>query len=122
MAPAIWNAFETEFRGLWGTSRAGDAWPAGWFGDDAAGDAAALDRVLGTIRQDAVRYAGIEMIRRIIGVGQVPDLQSIEDPARRAVCEARALTFAREMVVSGTGCADVAEMVAAAANLYGPVG
>ncbi len=122
MVPAIWKAFETGFRGLWGTSRTGDAWPAGWFGDDAAGDAAALDRVLGTIRQDAVRYAGIEMIRRILGVGQVPDLQSIEDPARRAVCETRALNFAREMVVGGTGCADVADMVAAAAHLHGPVG
>ena len=71
----------------------------GWFGDDHAAAQAALDDLLRGVLTDALGFTGTEMIRRIIGLGAVPDLLRIEDPAQRARCEQRALRFARELVV-----------------------
>ena len=42
------------------------------------------------------------MIRRIIGIAHVEDLESIQDADRRADCERLALKIARELVVNGS--------------------
>jgi 5-methylthioribose kinase len=40
------------------------------------------------------------MIRRIIGIAHVEDLESINDTVLRARCETNALTFARDILVN----------------------
>ena len=51
------------------------------------------------------------MIRRILGLAHVEDLESIADPARRAVCERNALRLARTLVVEGAKFSDISDVV-----------
>ena len=45
-----------------------------------------------------IGFAACKMIRRIVGFAHVIDLESIDDPRRRAACEAGALAMARKML------------------------
>jgi 5-methylthioribose kinase len=54
------------------------------------------------------------MIRRILGLAHVEDLESIADPERRASCEAKALRLARELVVGAGGFSGLADVTGAA--------
>jgi hypothetical protein len=57
-----------------------------------------------TLWGDALGYAGAKMIRRIVGISHVADIEGIESVEVRALIEKRALLMAREMVlVSGAG-------------------
>ena len=48
---------------------------------------------------DTVGFAAAKIIRRILGLAHNIDFELIEDPKRRAVCEARSLRLARAMMV-----------------------
>ena len=48
---------------------------------------------------DTVGFAAAKIIRRILGLAHNIDFELIEDPKRRAVCEARSLRLARSMLV-----------------------
>jgi 5-methylthioribose kinase len=54
------------------------------------------------------------MIRRILGLAHVEDLESIADPERRALCERRALRLARRLVVEGAKFSGVSDVIEAA--------
>lgn len=45
-------------------------------------------------------FTAAKIIRRILGIAHVEDLESIENPDVRADCEKRALLFAREIMVN----------------------
>ena len=49
--------------------------------------------------EDTVGFAAAKIIRRILGLAHNIDFELIEDPRRRAVCEARSLRLARAMMV-----------------------
>ena len=49
--------------------------------------------------RNSLAFAGAKMIRRILGLAHVEDLEAIADPERRARCEAKALQLARELLV-----------------------
>jgi 5-methylthioribose kinase len=44
-------------------------------------------------------FAGVEMVRRLIGVAHVEDFLSIEDVGLRGKCEGRALEFAQVLLL-----------------------
>ncbi|WP_020682521.1 S-methyl-5-thioribose kinase [Marinobacterium rhizophilum] len=54
---------------------------------------------LADILADTIGYAGTEMIRRTLGLAHVADLESIEDPQRRAQAESRVLSLGRAMIM-----------------------
>jgi 5-methylthioribose kinase len=55
------------------------------------------------------------MIRRIVGIAHVEDLESIPDQEARGVCEKRSMRLARKLLVlKDAGCADIHAVVAAA--------
>jgi len=59
---------------------------------------------------DTVAFAGIKMIRRILGLAHTEDMESIQEPHLRARCETKALTLARRLVIDAerlTGISDV---------------
>jgi len=59
------------------------------------------------ISSDSIGFAGCKMIRRILGIAHVEDLDSIQDENIRSECEKKALRCAREMVVNAnTLCAN----------------
>ena len=63
---------------------------------------------------DTVGFAAAKMIRRILGLAHNIDLEWIEDKDRRATCEARALTLARDMMVNAAGYPTVQSVTEAA--------
>lgn len=68
--------------------------------------AAALKACLAEIWSDALGYAGLELIRRILGISHVADLEEIADPLIRSRCEKKCLLMARCLVCSaGNGIA-----------------
>ena len=52
-----------------------------------------------SVWRDTLGFAGAKMIRRIVGISHVADLEKIEDEEIRGVCERRCLLLAREMVL-----------------------
>ena len=52
---------------------------------------------------DTLGYAGAKMIRRIVGISHVADIEAIEEVQKRVLVEQRALLMAREMVMAAGG-------------------
>jgi 5-methylthioribose kinase len=112
----IWSKFERKFCGLWDQHLQGDYLPERLLTGDSR--AAVISRVrsdyMARLFDDSLRFAASEMIRRILGLAHVADLDNIADPDERALCEARALRAARELLLNHrkyTGIMSVLGMV-----------
>ncbi|CCQ95484.1 Methylthioribose kinase [[Clostridium] ultunense Esp] len=92
-AAEIWSVFERNFRQLW--------WNDGL--EAFTSVHGYLDDYLERILQDTAGYAGCKMIRRVIGLAHVADLESIEDPKLRAKGETMALAIGRELILARHG-------------------
>jgi 5-methylthioribose kinase len=119
---AVWNGFQDRFLAHWRSADTGEAYVPGLFPTEA--DAAALDvertRFMRSLFEDTLAFGGLKMIRRILGLAHVEDLESIADPARRAACERQALRIARALVVGARDFLSIAEVVAAAQSTNRP--
>ena len=115
-AEAVWSGFSLRFLESWRAAPAGDAYPASLFPSD--DDRAAMDkeraRFMRALFEDTLAFAGLKMIRRILGLAHVEDLEAIADPERRARCEAMALRLARELVVGPEHFSGIADVTNAA--------
>ncbi|MGE4253354.1 MAG: S-methyl-5-thioribose kinase [Parvibaculaceae bacterium] len=115
----IWTGFHDRFLALWRSNGTGDVYVAGLFEDGpSAGtlreaQAAFMSRLFA----DTLGFAGAKMIRRILGLAHVEDLESIKDPARRAACEKPALALARELILGAKGYSGIAEVTRAARSI-----
>ena len=101
-AELIWTGFATKFRALWDTQATGDAFTAELFADP-AGRAALKeqqDRYMANLFTDMLGFAGCKMIRRILGLAHVEDLESIADPDIRAIAERKVLALGRRLILS----------------------
>jgi 5-methylthioribose kinase len=112
----VWLGFSRRFLELWRSAPSGDAYPASLFGSGE--DRAAMEkerlRFMRVLLEDSLGYAGAKMIRRILGLAHVEDLEAITDPERRARCEAKALRLARELLVGAKGFSGLADVAGAA--------
>ncbi len=101
-AETVWTEFAARFHALWNSeAAAGDACPKALFADE-PGRRAFAGLQYGYMRRlfaDTLGFAAAKMIRRILGLAHVLDLESIKDPDRRALCERRALRLARALMV-----------------------
>jgi 5-methylthioribose kinase len=115
-AGKVWSAFHDRFLALWRAAPSGDAYPASLF--PSADDRAAMEkeraRFMRALFEDMLGFAGAKMIRRILGLAHVEDLESIADPERRARCETKALRLARELVVGAKSFSGLADVTGAA--------
>ena len=112
----IMSKFRAKFLAQWRESPTGDAYPVSLF-QGADGEArleverqAYMDRLW----TDTVGFAAAKMIRRILGLAHNIDLEWIEDRDRRATCEARILTLARDMMVNGGRYPTISDVTRAA--------
>ncbi len=119
MLENIWTSFRAKFLDLWRQNPTGDAYPKSLF-EGPEGEArlegerqAYMDRLWA----DTVGFAAAKMIRRILGLAHNIDLEWIEDKDRRATCEARALTLARDMMVNPANYPSIAAVTAAARKI-----
>ncbi len=101
-AEQIWTGFATKFRTLWQTQATGDAFTAELFTDPdgQAALAAARDRYMANLFADTLGFAGCKMIRRVLGLAHVEDLESIADPDTRATAESKVLAIGRKLILS----------------------
>lgn len=84
----VWQVFESRFRSLFALS-AHPEFPRGPF----------LDAYLRDLLQDAAGFGGTKMLRRILGLAHVADLDSIPDERERAVAERKAIAIARGWIL-----------------------
>jgi len=116
---AVWQAFVARFTSLWdthGIQGAGDASSPAVFGDEVDGGAHARalrqKSFFAELWDETVGFSGAVIIRRLVGVAHVADMDEIADPDVRAACERRALRFGRRLLVEGSKTfADVRLMV-----------
>jgi 5-methylthioribose kinase len=101
----IWLAFEGKFLDLWQSHPTGDAFPPRLFSDAASKVqlSAERSRYMRNLFIDTLGFAAAKMIRRILGLAHNIDFEWIEDRTVRATCEARALKFARRMMIDAAG-------------------
>jgi 5-methylthioribose kinase len=115
-----WNRFEQRFLELWQENATGDAYHASLFADPVSLEALATERREYLLRlfHDSVGFAGVKMIRRILGLAHVEDLEAIKDPDLRARCERQALRLGRLLVLESESFSNIAEVTAAARQEY----
>ncbi|KAF5828523.1 hypothetical protein DUNSADRAFT_17481 [Dunaliella salina] len=124
-----WTGFEQKFLDLWNKHAAKEAQentasPQVLAGGSAAQGMDVLRLYQATFMEDlwadTVRFAGAVMIRRLVGIAHVADMNTIEDADVRAGCERRALRFGRELLVHPSKFRDITSIrdmaVAAAAS------
>jgi 5-methylthioribose kinase len=113
---AIWNLFHDKFVDLWKTDGRGDAYPVSLFEDEGSRKRLKNERYayMQRLWQDTAGFAAAKMIRRILGLAHNIDLEWIKDEKLRAICEVRALTLARDMMVNTKNYADITDVTAAA--------
>ena len=101
-AELVWTGFATKFRALWDTEATGDAFTAELFADPAgkAALSAVKDRYMANLFADTLGFAGCKMIRRVLGLAHVEDLESIADPDTRAAAERKVLALGRRLILS----------------------
>ncbi|TMJ39236.1 MAG: S-methyl-5-thioribose kinase [Alphaproteobacteria bacterium] len=111
-AEQVWRQFNKRFLELWDASKSGEAYMPELFTDPqgAVAFAAEKQRFMRSLFADTVSFAGIKMIRRVLGLAHTEDLESIKDPAVRASCERKVLNLARRLILDAdklTGIGDV---------------
>ena len=115
-AEKVWSGFHGRFVELWRAAPSGDAYAASLFSSE--DDRAAMDkeraRFMRVLFEDSLAFGGAKMIRRILGLAHVEDLEAIADPERRARCEVKALRLARELLVRPESFSGLADVVSAA--------
>ncbi len=97
----LWTKFEAKFRALWesdGIDRLASAAPG--YRDDY------MLRLL----RDTFGYAGCKMIRRIVGLAHVADIDRIEDAAARERAQRLALSIGRSIIMRGRSAASIEEL------------
>jgi 5-methylthioribose kinase len=114
--PAVWDGFSRRFLELWRAAPPGDGYVAGLF--ESEDDRAALEkeraRFMNALQADTLGFAGAKMIRRILGLAHVEDLEAIENPEMRARCERKALRLGRELLLRPAGFSGMADVISAA--------
>ena len=95
----FWNTFETVFCQLWNdeAEHTGMAFGRAVLGE-VDGIAVAQKDFMAQILADTLGFAGMKMLRRIVGIAHVEDLESIEDANVRAQCERCALETAKAFI------------------------
>jgi len=112
----VWIGFAAKFLDLWRSQARGDAYPVALFADAAGQKALSAEReaFMARLFQDTLGFAAAKMIRRILGLAHVIDLEHIKDPDLRARCESRALRLARELMVNTARYQKIGDVSAAA--------
>jgi 5-methylthioribose kinase len=94
----VWEQFRSRFDALWRQH-------------DPAADEAFRDAFLLALLRDSTGFAACKMIRRVLGVAHVIDLEQIDDPAERARAESWTLSLAERMLLQRASITDSAGLV-----------
>jgi 5-methylthioribose kinase len=101
----VWQLFDSKFRGLWdehGLDRLASSTPAykEWY----------MQRLL----QDAAGFAGCKIVRRIVGLSHVIDIDRIPDPAAKEKAQRLALSIGTALIANNRSVQSIEEIIDAA--------
>jgi 5-methylthioribose kinase len=97
----VWDIFEQEFKELWKCQLI----------ESSMNTKEYLEHLLQSILQDTSGFAGCKMIRRVVGIAHVYDLESIADEQKRADAEKKALANARKLIVHRDRITSISDFV-----------
>lgn len=104
MADGVWQRFSSLFLELWEAHSASDKassgalYPLSVHGED--GLRVVRQQYMQRLFADAVGFAGCKMVRRVVGIAHVADLDTIEDRTVRARAERRALVTGSSLIMA----------------------
>src|SRR5690348_8383244 len=112
----VWTEFERKFLELWRNEAGGDAYPLTLFERREGAQRLEAERqaYMARLFADTVGFAAAKTIRRILGLAHNIDFELIADEKVRAICEARSLRLARDMLVNTASYMTIASVTAAA--------
>lgn len=116
---AVWARFRSRFVELWRASSEGDGTPAVLF-EGPGGHEAKLgleQDFLRRVFEDTLRFAGLAMVRRLLGCRPAVDLTLIGDRTRRAAAERQALLLAAELIKDAHHVGDLDEVAEVARQI-----
>jgi 5-methylthioribose kinase len=116
----VWNQFQNKFLKMWNDSEGSASYPDLLFGEGVEdGDGAkriCQETFMRQVFEDTLGFAGAKMIRRIVGVAHVADMDRIEDEKVRAECERKALKFGKRLLVGRYEFANIEQVTEEAQN------
>lgn len=99
---SIWNQFNDKFLALWETHGV----------DRMANEAKGYkEYYMKKVLQDTVGYTGAKMVRRIVGLAHVVDIDGIEDAAIRNSAQRLALAIGTELIVRNRSIDTIEELI-----------
>lgn len=99
---SIWNQFNDKFLALWETHGV----------DRMANEAKGYkEYYMKKVLQDTVGYTGAKMVRRIVGLAHVVDIDGIEDAAIRNSAQRLALAIGTELIVRNRSIETIEELI-----------
>lgn len=115
----VWAEFTRKFLALWRTEARGDGYPVELFAGEAGAARLEAERqdYMARLFQDTVGFAAAKTIRRILGLAHNIDFEWIADEKQRAVCEARSLKLARNMMLETPSFTTIGAVTYAAREL-----
>lgn len=108
----LWKTFKVNFCRLWddASHHTGDAYHRLMLGTREELDTAQRS-FLRQIFVDTLGFAGMKMLRRIVGIAHVEDLESIQDPVAKSVCERHGLEVAKELIKNASSYMTIEDVI-----------
>jgi 5-methylthioribose kinase len=95
LIPEIWTTFVQEFLSLWKQSK-GDMYPQDFVQEI---EDEIQQRFFARLYNDSLGFAGLELIRRVIGMASCADTLAIPNLQTRAACEIEILKLGKQFVL-----------------------
>lgn len=102
MVEEVWTKFEAKFRALWDSSnvdRLASATPA------------YQDYYIHQLLQDTIGFAGAKMVRRIVGLAHVADIDQIPSPQLRERAQRAALSIGTKLIKLNRNARSIQELI-----------
>ncbi|WP_040931153.1 S-methyl-5-thioribose kinase [Paenibacillus larvae] len=97
----LWNRLDRKFRHLWNTQTV----------DRMAETPGYQDWYMERLLQDTAGFAGCKMVRRIVGLAHVADIDGIEDDRKRGIAQRMALAIGTSLIKQNRRITSVEQLI-----------
>jgi len=119
-----WNEFARKFDELWQKNNKGELCPPSYwdFPDGEQAFAEYRRKYIKLLLQDTAGCGGCKMMRRILGIAHVEDIEGIVDPQQRAIAERLALQIGARWVTERASFNSVEDLINIIVSVAGKKG
>ncbi|PYI57185.1 S-methyl-5-thioribose kinase [Paenibacillus flagellatus] len=100
-AKDVWTTFEAEFRALWNAHNV----------DRISGTRGFQDVYVEQLLQDTIGYAGCKMVRRVVGLAHVADIDTIPDAGAKERAQRLALAIGKSLIMRNRQATSIDELI-----------